>query len=104
MHSVEHNTDRSPIPGGGRSLGEAGRRGGAGLSGRAATLNPPPSPRERPGRPGEAEPLLRKAVALDPGFAYAQYNLGWSLLEQGKAREALGPLRRTAAQQPDRWE
>ena len=40
----------------------------------------------------------------DPNRAYAQYNLGWSLLSQGKAREALGPLHRTAAQQPDRWE
>jgi Flp pilus assembly protein TadD len=59
---------------------------------------------QRAGRHAEAEPLLRRAVALDPDFAFAQYNLGWSLLEQGKARAALGPLRRTAVQQPHRWE
>jgi predicted Zn-dependent protease len=58
----------------------------------------------RRGQAATAEPLLREAVRRNPGYAYAQYNLGWSLLEQGKAREALTPLRRTAAQQPNRWE
>jgi predicted Zn-dependent protease len=56
------------------------------------------------GRHTEAEPLLRRALALRPGYAYALYNLGWSLVEQGRAREALAPLRRTAALQPGRWE
>jgi predicted Zn-dependent protease len=59
---------------------------------------------QRQGRHAEAEPLLRRALALDPDNAYAQYNLGWSLVAQGKAREALVPLQRTAALQPDRWE
>jgi predicted Zn-dependent protease len=59
---------------------------------------------QRQGRHAEAEPLLRRALALDPNSAYAQYNLGWSLLEQGRAREAIAPLRRTAALQPGRWE
>lgn len=56
------------------------------------------------GRYAEAEPYLRGAVRRRPGYAYAQYNLGWSLLRQGKARAALGPLQITAAQQPGRWE
>lgn len=59
---------------------------------------------QRQGRHREAEPLLRRALALAPGYAHAQYNLGWSLVAQGRAREALAPLRRTAALQPDRWE
>jgi tetratricopeptide (TPR) repeat protein len=58
----------------------------------------------RQGRPAEAEPLLRRSLALDPNDAHALYNLGWSLVAQGKAREAIAPLRRTAALQPDRWE
>lgn len=58
----------------------------------------------RQGRYAEAEPYLRRAVARDPNYAYAQYNLGWSLLAQGKASQALGPLQHSAAQQPERWE
>jgi Flp pilus assembly protein TadD len=58
----------------------------------------------RQGRYRDAEPLLREAVRLKPGYAYAQYNLGWSLVAQGKAREALKPLHTTARQQPRRWE
>jgi tetratricopeptide (TPR) repeat protein len=55
-------------------------------------------------RHAEAEPLLRRALELDPNFPYALYNLGWSLVAQGRAREALEPLKRTAAMQPRRWE
>jgi predicted Zn-dependent protease len=51
-----------------------------------------------------AEPLLRRALALRPGYAYALYNLGWSLVEQGRPREALRPLQHTASLQPHRWE
>lgn len=58
----------------------------------------------RQGRYAEAEPYLRRAVAQNPNFAYAQYNLGCSLLAQGKASQALGPLQHSAAQQPERWE
>jgi len=72
--------------------------------GTAAALNARAYRLQKAGRHVEAEPLLREAVRRDPSRAYAQYNLGWSLLSQGKAREALGPLRRTAAQQPERWE
>ena len=52
----------------------------------------------------EAEPYLRRAVAKDPNYAYAQYNLGCCLLSEGKPSQALGPLQRSAAQQPERWE
>src|SRR2546430_2379357 len=56
------------------------------------------------GRHREAEPLLRKALELDPNGAHALYNLGWCLVETGRPREALDSLRRTAALQPTRWE
>ncbi|HTE18265.1 MAG TPA: tetratricopeptide repeat protein [Armatimonadota bacterium] len=59
---------------------------------------------QRQGRHAEAEPLLRQALKRNPRSAYAQYNMGWSLLSQGKPRQALGHLRRTARQQPGRWE
>lgn len=70
----------------------------------AAALNARAYRLQREGRQAEAEPLLREAVKRDPSHAYAQYNLGVSLLSQGKVREALEPLHRTAAQQPARWE
>ncbi len=56
------------------------------------------------GRYADAETYLRRAVALRPGYAYAQYNLGWCLLAQGKAAAALGPLQESAARQPERAE
>lgn len=59
---------------------------------------------QKQGRHADAEPLLRRALELDPSHAYARYNLGWCLLEQGKASEALPHLKITAAQQPGRWE
>jgi predicted Zn-dependent protease len=80
------------------------RRRTSGVTGSAVALNARAYRLQRTGRHTEAEPLLREAVKRRPGYAYAQYNLGWSLVAQGKPREALGPLRRTAAQQPHRWE
>lgn len=59
---------------------------------------------QKRGRHATAEPLLRRALELKPHYPYAMYNLGWSLVAQGKAREALGPLHQTAALQPQRWE
>jgi Flp pilus assembly protein TadD len=71
--------------------------GAVGLNNRAYRL-------QLQGRHAEAEPLLRRALALNPGYAYAQYNLGWSLLMQGRASEAVGWLLKTSARQPRRWE
>jgi hypothetical protein len=73
------------------------RGGPVALNGRAYRL-------QQQGRHREAEPLLRQALRKKPGYAYAQYNLGWSLVRQGRAREALDPLKRTSARQPRRWE
>jgi tetratricopeptide (TPR) repeat protein len=70
----------------------------------AVTLNNRAYRMQRIGRHRAAEPLLREALRQRPGYAYALYNLGWSLVEQGRAREAVDPLRRTAALQPNRWE
>jgi predicted Zn-dependent protease len=56
------------------------------------------------GRFSEAEAPLRTAVRLRPSYGYALYNLGWCLLEQSRAREAIEPLRESAALQPGRWE
>jgi hypothetical protein len=75
----------------------ARREGPVTLNGRAYRL-------QRRGRHAEAEPLLRRALELNPDFSYALYNLGWSLVAQGRAREALEPLKRTVAMQPRRWE
>ena len=72
--------------------------------GNAETLNSRAYRLQREGRHAEAEPLLREALRKHPNYAYAQDNLGWSLLEQGKARAAVGPLERTASAQPRRWE
>ena len=41
------------------------------------------------GRLGEAEAALRKALSLTPGVIRGQYFLGWVLLAQGHAEEAL---------------
>ena len=70
----------------------------------ASTLNLRAYRLQRAGRHAEAEPLLRRALFLHPDYAYALYNLGWSLLEQGRPREALPFLQRTGALQPHRWE
>ncbi len=53
----------------------------------------------------EAEPVLRKSIAMRPSqptYAYALYNLGWSLMGQGRVKEAVEPLRRSAEMQPGR--
>lgn len=59
------------------------------------------------GQFAQAEPLLRRAISgrpSNPTYSYALYNLGWSLMAQGKASEAIRPLRRSAELQPERWE
>jgi tetratricopeptide (TPR) repeat protein len=48
-----------------------------------------------------AEPLLRRAVALDSSNQNAQYNLGWCLHQQNKFREALDPTKRAAELDPN---
>jgi predicted Zn-dependent protease len=70
----------------------------------AASLNARAYRLQRRGHHAEAEPLLRRALEKDPNHPYAQYNLGWSLVEQGKAKEAVAPLEKTASRQPNRWE
>lgn len=59
---------------------------------------------QKQGRHREAEPLLREALRKRPDYAYAQYNLGWSLVRQGKAGEAVLYLKQTAKAQPQRRE
>lgn len=49
------------------------------------------------GRLGQAERLLRRAVAEDPGFVPAQNNLGVVLMEEGKVGEAAEVFRRAYA-------
>lgn len=60
-----------------------------------------------PGNPGghkEEIEAARKALALKPDWAFAQYNLGAALLADGQYPEAVEPLRRSAEQQPERPE
>lgn len=45
-----------------------------------------------------------KALALKPGWPYAQYNLGVALLADAQYADAVEPLRRSMEQQPDRAE
>ena len=45
------------------------------------------------GRPAEAVPYLRRAVALKPAYAEAHNNLGYALLELGQSEEAIACLR-----------
>lgn len=59
---------------------------------------------QKQGRHAEAEPLLREALRKRPEFPYAQYNLGWSLVSQGKPGEAILYLKKTSRAQPDRYE
>jgi tetratricopeptide (TPR) repeat protein len=52
------------------------------------------------GRPREAERRYREAIALDPGFADAHYNLGNLLFRDGRKEEALLLYRRAAELAP----
>ena len=66
------------------------------------TLNDQGYALQQQGRYDEALPLLQQAVVklrgvgpADPYEAYANYNLGYTLIQLGRCREALGPLRRS---------
>lgn len=74
------------------------------LPGGAITLNSRAHRLQRQGRHEEAEPLLREALRKKPDYAYAQYNLGWSLVQQGKSKEAVLYLKRSSEAQPKRWQ
>jgi tetratricopeptide (TPR) repeat protein len=74
------------------------------LQGGAITLNSRAHRLQRQGRHEEAEPLLREALRKKPDYAYAQYNLGWSLVQQGKSKEAVLYLKRSSEAQPKRWQ
>jgi protein O-GlcNAc transferase len=50
------------------------------------------------GRPGEAEPLLRKVLALEPGHAEARYELGGCLIALDRLDEAASELETTSRQ------
>jgi tetratricopeptide (TPR) repeat protein len=52
----------------------------------------------------DAADAARKALALKPDWAHAQYNLGLALLADGQYAEAEAPLRRSAEQQAERPE
>jgi choline-sulfatase len=60
------------------------------------------------GRPGEAVPLLRRALTLDPGFDQARFNLALAYLRTGAradaTREATDLLRRLPPDAPQRSE
>jgi tetratricopeptide (TPR) repeat protein len=53
------------------------------------------------GRVDEAERLLRRAVAIDPGSAVARYNLGRLLIANGRAEEGGAALLEAARLSPD---
>ncbi len=53
------------------------------------------------GKPGEALPLLERAVQLDPGHAKARLNLGVALSRSGRSDEALVHLREAIRIRPD---
>ena len=53
------------------------------------------------GRLGEAERCLRRALALDPGFVDARYNLGNVLRDLNRSGEAEAAYRRTIDEDPD---
>ncbi|HTA16188.1 MAG TPA: tetratricopeptide repeat protein, partial [bacterium] len=44
----------------------------------------------------QAEGLIRRALAVDPGNRYYLDSLGWTLYKQGRAKDALDPLTRAA--------
>ena len=77
----------------GGSLAGASRAGAAGLAERGAAL-------VEAERFPEAESLLRRALAADPGSREAIYYLGRVYLETGRASEAVRFLEREAARHP----
>ena len=52
------------------------------------------------GRPDQAEPILRRAVSLQPASAAARTNLGRAVLARGNAREAVDHLEAALAADP----
>ena len=77
----------------GCSLAGARRSGAAALAERAAAL-------VEAERFPEAESLLRRALAADPGSAEASYYLGRVYLETGRTSEAVRLLERQASRNP----
>lgn len=63
-----------------------------------------PSPPGNPGAYGRAVAAAERAVALRPGWAQAEYNLGLALLAAGRYADALPHLRAVAEQRPERPE
>ncbi len=55
---------------------------------------------ERRGRPLDADPAFRRALALDPELDRAWYGLGLSLIERGCIEEAVAALKRNIELQP----
>ncbi len=55
---------------------------------------------ERRGRPVDAEPAFRRALALDPRFDRAWYGLGLALIGRGRIEEAVAALKRNTELQP----
>jgi Tfp pilus assembly protein PilF len=53
------------------------------------------------GRHAEAEPLYRKALAVNPNALNALNNLGWSLAQQGKYAEAIPLFEKAIAMDPN---
>jgi len=51
---------------------------------------------ERGEKLGQAEALIRRALAVDPGNRFYLDSLGWTLYKQGRAKDALDPLTRAA--------
>jgi len=77
------------------------------LSGRA--LNDAGFAKQQAGDYAGALPLLQQAVAKlrgvgFPNEAYANYNLGYTLLKLGRCSEAIAPLQRAQQLEPDRHE
>ena len=59
----------------------------------AAVLNDNGASLAAHGRPRDGEPLVRKAVELDPALVQARRNLVLILMDQGRAEEAKESLR-----------
>ena len=53
------------------------------------------------GRPDDAAGCFEKAIAIDPGFAEARFNLGLALRNQGSASAAIGCLQDALRLKPD---